>query len=104
MKLIDADTLVKEVCKISCNKDRNACPHINSCFETGCKTVIAIENAPAIEVEQVRHGHWILPSICYEDIECSVCHTYMPLPISFDYRPTYKYCPMCGACMDEVTK
>lgn len=104
MKLIDADTLVKEVCKISCNKDRNACPHINSCFETGCKTVIAIENAPVIEAEPVRHGYWILPNICYEDIECSVCHAYMPLPISFDYRPLYKYCPMCGACMDEVTK
>ena len=55
MRLIDADTLVKEICKISCNKDRNACPHINSCFETGCKTVVAIENAPTIEAEPVVH-------------------------------------------------
>lgn len=55
MKLIDADTLVKEVCKISCNKDRNACPHINSYFETGCKTVIAIENAPTIDAMPI---HW----------------------------------------------
>ena len=54
--------------------------------------------------EPVRHGHWILPDICYEDIECSVCHVDMPLPISFDYRPMYKYCPMCGAKMDEVSK
>lgn len=52
----------------------------------------------------VRHGNWILPDVCYEDIECSVCHAYMPLPISFDYRPTYKYCPMCGAKMDEVSE
>lgn len=64
----------------------------------------ALKEMNAVETELVRHGHWILPSICYEDIECSVCHAYMPLPISFDYRPLYKYCPMCGACMDEVTK
>lgn len=64
----------------------------------------ALKEMNAVETEPVRHGHWILPSICYEDIECSVCHAYMPLPISFDYRPLYKYCPMCGACMDEVTK
>lgn len=70
-------------------------------------TPVLIEAADRIEEleqrETVRHGHWILPDVCYEDIECSVCHVDMPLPVSFDYRPTYKYCPMCGAKMDEVT-
>lgn len=54
------------------------------------------------QAELVQHGHWVLPDICYEDMECSVCHAYMPIPVSFDYRPSYKYCPMCGAKMDEV--
>ena len=63
-----------------------------------------LPSLPTIEDEPVRHGQWILPDICYEDIECSVCHAYMPIPISFDYRPTYKYCPMCGAKMDEVSE
>ena len=63
----------------------------------------SVRNAPTIDAVPVVHGHWVLPSVCYEDIECSVCHAYMPLPISFDYRPMYKYCPMCGAKMDEVT-
>lgn len=63
-----------------------------------------IDEQPTVDAEPVRHGQWLLPEVCYEDIECSACHAYMPLPISFDYRPTYKYCPMCGAKMDEVSK
>lgn len=91
MKLIDADALVKKVCKISCNKDRNACPHINSCFETGCKTVIAIENAPAIEAEPVRRGYWVEN---YGTHKCSECGEISCC--------SGNYCPDCGAKMDEV--
>ena len=96
MKLIDADTLVKEVCTISCNKDRNASPHINSCFETGCKAVIAIENAPVIEAEPVRHGHWIYTG---SGTECNVCHE-----IQYGIDNYRFYCQNCGAKMDEVVK
>lgn len=98
MRLIDADSLKTVMCSSVCGFVQ---PQLCTC---GCAQALAIDNAPTIEAEPIRHGHWILPDICYEDIECSVCHAYMPLPISFDYRPTYKYCPMCGAKMDEVSK
>ena len=92
MRLIDADVLMEQM-----KRRREFVGRLSD-------PVCLVEDAPTIEVEQVRHGQWILPDVCYEDIECSVCHVYMPLPISFDYRPTYKYCPMCGAKMDEVTE
>lgn len=94
MRLIDADALVKEICKISCNKDRNACPHINSCFETGCKTVIAIENAPA--VEQIQHGHWEFIGGYGYQYRCSKCFMCAPHQTN--------YCPACGCKMDEVSE
>lgn len=94
MRLIDADLLKRIICEDQCGLQ-------DGCGGS-CEMTDYVEDAPTIDVELVRHGHWILPDVCYEDIECSVCHAYMPLPIRFDYRPTYKYCPMCGAKMDEV--
>lgn len=92
MRLIDADVLMEQM---KCRRN-----FVGRASDPVC----LVEDAQTIEVETVRHGHWVLPDICYEDIECSVCHAYMPLPISFDYRPAYKYCPMCGAKMDEVSE
>ena len=99
MRLIDADALIDAM--------TGACNIFDAhgVDTTISRALITIAGqAPTIETEPVRHGHWILPDICYEDIECSVCYADMPLPVSFDYRPTYKYCPMCGAKMDEVAK
>ena len=94
-RLINADGLKRAVVELG--EDVVLC---DSCF---CEFMDLIDAQPTIKDELVRHGHWILPNVCYEDIECSVCHAYMPIPISFDYRPLYKYCPMCGAKMYEVT-
>ena len=94
-RLINADLLKRIICEDQCERP-------DGC-DSRCEMIAYIDDAPTIEAEPVRHGQWILPDVCYEDIECSVCHAYMPLPISFDYRPTYKYCPMCRAKMDEVT-
>ena len=101
MRLIDADALKESMGEPPLNWN-NLPEEIQEMFDWNNFTQL-IDDAPTIEAEPVRHGQWILPDVCYEDIECSVCHAYMPLPISFDYRPTYKYCPMCGAKMDEVT-
>ena len=51
-----------------------------------------IENAPTVDAEPVRHGHWIRLS---QDLsECSVCGYYS--------RDRGNYCN-CGAKMDEET-
>ena len=102
-RLIDADALNAALYHEAFETDTDMQKWDSGCWIRYKMFEQAVKAAPTIEAEPVRHGQWILPDVCYEDIECSVCHAYMPLPISFDYRPTYKYCPMCGAKMDEVT-
>ena len=53
-------------------------------------------NAPTVDAEPVRHGHWIEAK--YPLFTCSECGaTYQ------DIGYGYNYCPNCGAKMDEVT-
>lgn len=55
----------------------------------------AIERVPI--VDPVKHGHWrtvTLPSYMFEGYRCSECDELV-------YGRT-KYCPHCGAKMDEV--
>ena len=60
----------------------------------------AIKEAPAVDVQEIKHGKW---KLCYEDWrrqiagdECSAC--------GFQHYGTcishYHYCPNCGAKMD----
>ena len=97
MRLIDADALLEEMVGIT---DGWREPRKDwKWYED------SVRNAPTIDAEPVRHGHWIPADIYHEDeYICSVCHAEIAVPINFDYRPTYKYCPMCWAKMDEVSK
>ena len=64
------------------------------------EVMVSIANAPAADVQEVKHGEW---KLCYEDWrmqiagdECSAC--------GFQHYGTcishYHYCPNCGAKMD----
>lgn len=59
---------------------------------------------PTVDVEPVRHGHWIKNERYSDEIErhtvyeCSECGE---LYYWYD-TPEYKYCRHCGAKMDEV--
>lgn len=52
-----------------------------------------IEDAPAADVQPVRHGRWV-----YDEGEfaCSECDGVM-------VRNVFNYCPWCGARMDGET-
>ena len=51
-------------------------------------TMYCIDNIPAADVVEVRHGRWLL------DVRCSEC---LANPLT-----THKnYCPNCGARMDK---
>ena len=55
-----------------------------------------VRNAPTIEAEPVRHGHWEI--VDFADplrYGCSKCKV-----LSWDLS---NFCPNCGAKMDEVT-
>lgn len=84
MRLIDADALMRCIP----NED------ITSRF--------AVENAPTIEAEPVRHGHWIFtnkPNIYGgTSIKCSECGYEGMVAHIEDHH----YCWVCGAKMDEV--
>lgn len=62
--------------------------------------IASIENAPAADVQEIKHGKW---KLCYEDWrrqiagdECSACgFQHYGACISH-----YHYCPNCGAKMD----
>ena len=68
-----------------------------------------IEDAPAADVEPVRHGKWVpgkeisrtmlgneVLAIEYEDFYCSSCKRRYK-----EYVLIYKRCPECGAKMDK---
>lgn len=56
-----------------------------------------IEIIPAADVAPVRHGRWDVDGVY---VVCSVCNSLTLSPI-VKQLPTFKYCPNCGARMDE---
>lgn len=58
-----------------------------------------LNDAPTVEAEPVRHGHW---KVCTEEVDgsyftgcrCSNCNYWKAMGI-------WHYCPNCGAKMDE---
>lgn len=62
----------------------------------------AIDNAPTIEAEPVRHGKWRTGNRAPAPIDrfvCSVCDGLVVVS-TFRNRCMYNYCPNCGAKMD----
>lgn len=66
-----------------------------------------LRSMPTIDAEPVRHGKWIPSPSCAIDsrgftdmFKCSECkrYSYYAYPVE---RLDYKYCPHCGARMDE---
>ena len=66
--------------------------------------------APAADVVEVKHGHWINTPPYYalngswnKGQECSVCHAFYVSPGSTPYS-NHPYCAECGSKMDGVVK
>lgn len=90
MKLYAAEAIKEQVHKLLC-KD---CEETNDCSICDYRELIdGILNAPTIEAEPVRHGHWITTG--FLTARCSVCDVEVH---ELEYG---KYCPYCGAKMDE---
>ena len=70
--------------------------HYTSGFD---EAVTRVENFPAADVAPVRHGKWLYGD--YYDIGdvCSECDWDSKMT-----HPSYRYCPNCGAKMDEVSE
>ena len=92
-RLIDADKLRKDVL------DMPNC--YNGFSDTYDKAMIIdlIDEQPTVDAESVKHGRWIEPHRTYDKrayVQCTNCG-------ETQYLGRFmKYCPNCGAKMDEV--
>ena len=113
MRLIDADLLIARGKTVLCD----LCEDEFGCGD--CKTndyFLEINNAPTIEAEPVKHGHWVWDGNTRDENgidwgvgawRCSLCkcknHN---IPENKNEIPLRwagsKYCPNCNAKMDEV--
>ena len=65
------------------------------------KGVIIISQFPTIEAKPVVHAHWLEQIIDGgQELMCSNCGEYALMNDEF-YSEFSKYCPYCGAQMDE---
>lgn len=64
------------------------------------EVMVSIANAPAADVQEVRHGEWKQTNPTDEDCYCSVCGYDALLAIDMAFH----YCPNCGAKMDGGAK
>ena len=56
---------------------------------------------PILKAEEVKHGHWINKG--FEPTRCSVCGITVDAINGIPWAiKSFKYCPNCGAKMDEV--
>ena len=61
-----------------------------------------INAIPTIEVEPVKHGHWI--KVDKHTVKCSECGNYLDMCGVNAGRGDANYCPNCGAKMDEAER
>lgn len=59
-----------------------------------------VDKIPSADAEPVRHGHWLgKPIAGYATVRCSNCKSAF-----LENKGIWKYCPNCGAKMDEVSE
>ena len=93
------DTLVDELARAISDE--------RCCMSRGRSTATIMQDIldlPSVTPQQ-RTGHW--EWVRYDGImgnwHCSKCRTIIPhMPEETDNTPIYKWCPMCGAKMQEV--
>lgn len=99
MRLIDADALVADIKEGLWDWNTDSLDGITA--TTALKqTITDINNAPTIEAEPIRHGHW--KRVSTDNWSCSNCNSWW-YSDEEDFRAEMKYCPNCGTKMDEET-
>ena len=58
---------------------------------------------PTIEAEPVKHGRWLYKELCFKGDKTPTDYTYECSVCGYKWgEDIYRYCPNCGAKMDEV--
>lgn len=67
------------------------------------KAITSIEEAPAADVQEVKHGEWKSfhsEDTLYGSYYCSACGHGQDIGMIISLTTEFKYCPNCGAKMD----
>ena len=113
-RLIDADALINDVTERYCKncERRKGIKNgkqkvIYDIGDAPCRACPVddmkdeLENAPPVDAEPVRHGHWIEGNnFHWYSNSCSCCGYTRTTDIKSNGWNQWKYCPMCGAKMD----
>ena len=97
-RLIDAEALLEKLSKMIdyCEKDKKV-NSLTALFQVGD----AIMDCLTVEAKPVVHAHWLEQIIDgSQELMCSNCGEYALMNDEF-YSEFSKYCPYCGAQMDE---
>ena len=69
-------------------------------------TIAKIKELPPVEVQEAKAGYWIVAKseqfLPTNRFVCSECHGLVQVS-TYRYKCLYKYCPTCGAKMEDVT-
>ena len=93
-RYIDAEKLIEKV--------NNRSTHLLNEWDT-LGVLVAIDETPTADVEEVRHGKWVVDGTLLNNTICSCCHKgkwkgYIPTPEeATEWMPI---CPNCGAKMN----
>jgi rubrerythrin len=96
-RYIDAEKVMEEINRIG---GHNLCE-----WETiGVKALI--DRQPTADVVEVRHGEWIEKDDGWDGVmyTCSVCRCDWTTIDGTPFENNMRYCPECGAKMDEERK
>lgn len=98
MRLIDADALIKWLKDTYCDTSKSLWNYNHHVM--AMDMIEIIENYPI--VEERKHGHWIEHEGLCGCWICSNCNQH--IFNNYGASDLYKFCPGCGAEMDEEEK
>ncbi len=67
------------------------------------RAIASIENASAVDVQEIKHGEWKSfhsEDTLYGSYYCSACGHEQDIGMVISLTTEFKYCPNCGAKMD----
>jgi len=114
-KYIDAEAFKNHILRWGtvCEGDMIPLPLYKQHFSKAVVEIIyglmeEVDDFPAADVQEVKHGRWILETKVFPYIDprwtCSECGEETTETTGWGTRPKYNYCPNCGSRMDEVTE
>lgn len=95
-RYVDVDKVIRDINEVILEKE---CDGKTNGFATFCFKLFAnvLSKVPTADVEEVRHGKWIVCGTFDDFLKCSECGAKYPAETAIEF----KGCPICRAKMDK---